>query len=153
MKQLVLILFTIIISFNVDAQRRRDMNRIPQNNSEPTEQEIAKRKRMIEERKNEFIGNFLTTLEADEFQKEIIRQQLNTFYVEKIAILKTRFERSFDREQAINHLEETHFADLNELISVDDMAKIREMIKGNFDENEVKKEKKKKKKKRKKDKG
>ena len=108
---------------------------------------------MIEERKNEFIGNFLTTLEADEFQKEIIRQQLNTFYVEKIAILKTRFERSFDREQAINHLEETHFADLNELISVDDMAKIREMIKGNFDENEVKKEKKKKKKKRKKDKG
>ena len=38
MKQLVLILFTIIISFNVDAQRRRDMNRIPQNNSEPTEQ-------------------------------------------------------------------------------------------------------------------
>lgn len=153
MKQLVLILFTVIISFNVDAQRRRNMNRIPQTSSKPTEQEIEKRKRMIEERKNEFITNFLTTLEADDFQKEIIKQHLNSFYEEKIAILKTQFERTFDRQQAITKLEETHFSELKELISKDDMVKIKEMIKGNFDEKEVKKERKKKKEKKKKNKG
>lgn len=154
MKQLVLLLFTIIISFNVDAQRRRDMNRIPQTNSQPSDQEIEKRKRMIEDRKNEFIANFLITLEGDEFQKEIVKQHLNSFYDEKMAVLKTPFERSFEREQAIKKLENTHFADLKNLISEDDMLKIKEMITGKFDEKEVKKEKKKKKKrKRNKDKG
>lgn len=154
MKQLVLILFTIILSFSVDAQMRRNMNnRIPQTNSEPTEQEIAKRNRMIEERKNEFIDNFLTTLEGDEFQKEIVKQHLNSFYDEKLVILKTQFERIFERDEAIKKLEETHFSDLKDLISEDDMSKIKEMIKGKFDEKEVKKEKKKKRKKRKKNKG
>ena len=41
-----------------------------------------------------------------------------------------------------------HFKDLEELISESDMAKIKEMIKGNFDEKEIVKEKRKKKKKK-----
>jgi hypothetical protein len=152
MKKIILILITLMISLTLYGQRPSNMNRIPQTSSEPTEQEIAKRKRMMEERKDEFIANFLTTLEGDEFQKEIIKQSLNSFYVEKIAVLKTQFERSFDREQAIKNLEDTHFLDLKDLISEGDMTKIRELIKGNFDEKEVKKEKKKKRKNKKKDK-
>ena len=83
MKKTVLILFTLFIGLNVFGQRRRDMNGIPQTNREPTEQEIAKHKRMIEERKNEFVANFLTTLEADDFQKEIIKQTLLSFLMPK----------------------------------------------------------------------
>jgi len=135
-------------SFNVDAQQRRNMNRIPQTSSEPSEKEIAKRKRMAEDRKDEFIANFITTLEADDFQKEIIKQHLNSFYDEKIGIFKTPYERTFEREQAIKKLEETHFKELENLISKDDMGKIKEMIKGNFDEKEVKKKKKRKEKKK-----
>lgn len=153
MKNLVIILFTIILGFNVNAQMRRDMNRIPQTRSEPTEQEIAKQKRMIEDRKNEFIDNFLTTLEGDEFQKEIVKQHLNTFYDAKLAILKTPFDRSFEREQAVKKLEDNHFLDLKNLISEDDMSKIKEMIRGKFDEKEVKKERKKRKKRKEKDNG
>lgn len=154
MKKIVLVLFALFIGLNVFGQRSRSMNnRIPQTSREPSKQDIEKRDRMVKERKDEFVANFLTTLEADDFQKEIIKQYLNSFYDAKIAILKTRFEHTFDREQAVKKLEDTHFTDLKELITEGDMAKIKVMITGGFNEKEAVKEKKKKKKKRKKDKG
>ncbi|WP_438964060.1 hypothetical protein [Winogradskyella sp.] len=148
-KTVVAIVF-LFLSLNVLSQTRRDRMGNPQVNREPTEQEIAKREREIEQRKQEYISNFLTTLEADEFQQVIIRQHLNSYYDAKLAVLKTRFERSFDRANAIKHLENTHFEELKTLISEGDMNKIQDMIEGDFDEKAVKKEKKKKKKKKKK---
>jgi hypothetical protein len=155
MKKIVFIIFALFIGLNVFGQRQRrgNMNGIPQTNREPTEQEIAKRDRLIKERKDEFIANFITTLEADDFQKEIIKQTLNSFFEARVALYKTRFEHSLDRKKAAEQLEESHFKELKELISEHDMTKIKEMLKGGFDEKEVKKEKKKKKKKRKKEKG
>ena len=67
MKKIILILFALFIGLNVYSQRRGNMNGIPQANREPSKQEIAKYKRLVEERKNEYIANFLTTLEADDF--------------------------------------------------------------------------------------
>jgi hypothetical protein len=151
MKKIVFIAFVLFVGLNVYGQRRRgNMNGIPQTNREPTEKEIAKRQQMMEDRKNEYIANFLTTLDADDFQKEIVKQSLNSFYDAKMIILQTKFERTFDREQAIKQLEDTHFKELEELISEGDMIKIKEMIKGNFDEKEVEKKKKKSKRKKKK---
>ena len=145
MKKTILILFTLFLTLNIQAQRsRRNTNNIPQTNREPTEQEIAKREREIEERKDEYIDNFLTTLEADEFQKHIIKQNVNSFFEEKIAILKTPFEHSLDRNTAIKALENTHFIELEELISESDMTKLMDMIEGGFDEKEVKKKRNKK---------
>lgn len=154
MKKILLIVFTLIIGFNVygQRQRRRDMTGIPQTNREPSKQEIAKHKRMLEDRKQEFIANFLTTLEADDFQKEIIKQHINSYFDEKVALSKVKFEHTLDRDKAIKKLDDTHFADLEELISKEDMAKIKDMITGGFDEKEVKKEKKKKKKRKKRNK-
>ncbi len=149
MKKTLLILFTLFLVSNIHGQVRRNRMGTPQVQSKPSEQDIEKRKRMIEERKQEYISNFLTTLEADEFQKEIIRQNLNTFYDAKLAILQTPFDRSFDRQNAIKKLESTHFEEIETLISKSDMDKIKEMITGDFDEKEVKKEKKKKKKRKK----
>lgn len=148
----IIILMLFVFSFNtIDAQIRRgglgmNRNRMPQTNNQPTEKDIEKHKRMMEERKEEYIANFLTTLEADEFQKEIIKQTLNGFFDEKVALYKEQYDRIFDRNQAVKKLEETYFLELEELISENDMAKIREMIKGDFDENEVKKKERKKKK-------
>jgi len=151
MKKIALILFALLFGLNIHAQRRRgQMNQIPQTNREPTEKEIAKRERDMEERKEEYIDNFITTLEADEFQKHIIKQKILSFYEAKIKLYKTPFERSFDRERAIEKLDNTHFKDLEELISENDMSKIKELIKGDFNEKEV--VKKKKKRRRKKDK-
>ncbi|MEO1033318.1 MAG: hypothetical protein AAFX55_18160 [Bacteroidota bacterium] len=149
MKKLILIALALLLGFSSYAQRRDRMGNpiVPR---EPTEEEIAKYQRLIEERKDEYIANFITTLEADDFQKEIIKQYLNSYFDRKEELLKVRYERSFDRQQAMKKLDDTHFKELEELISKNDMVKIKEMIKGDFDEKEVKKKKKKKKKKRKK---
>lgn len=153
MKKLVLLVFAILMGMNIHAQRQRgNMNGIPDTNREPTEQEIAKREREMEERKEEYIDNFLTTLEADEFQKHIIKQNINSFFEAKIVIINTKFEHYLDRIKAIEDLENTHFKDLEELISEGDMTKIKEMIKGKFDEKEVVKKKKKKRKNKKRNK-
>ncbi|MCA0153214.1 hypothetical protein [Winogradskyella vincentii] len=150
MKKIVIALLLLFLGLNVYSQTRRDRMGNPQVSSEPSEQDIEKRKRMIEERKLEYIDNFLSTLEADEFQKVIIKQHLLTYYDAKMAVLKTRFEHSLDRNNAIKALEDNHFKELETVISEGDMNKIQDMIKGDFDEKAVKKEKKKKKKKKKK---
>ncbi|MBU2930232.1 hypothetical protein [Winogradskyella psychrotolerans] len=142
MKKIVLLIFTIILTLNSNAQSNR----------EPSEQEIAKYEREAEERKEEYIANFLTTLEADDFQKQIIKQTINSFLDEKIALFKIKYEHRLDREAAVKKLEDTHFLELKELISEDDMTKITELIKGDFNEKEVVKEKKKKRKKEKRNK-
>ncbi|MBU2921381.1 hypothetical protein KO504_08510 [Winogradskyella psychrotolerans] len=152
MKNTFLIIFLLFISLNAFSQRNRDIGRIPQATNEPTEQEIATREREVEERKDEYINNFLSTLEGDEFQKHITKQTIVSFFDAKLAILKIKYEHYLDRKAAIEHLEKTHFTELKELISESDMTKITEMIKGEFDEKEVvkkKKEKRKKKKRRK----
>jgi len=143
MKKTFLIVFALFIGLNVFSQSRRDRMGNPRISRQPTEKDIEKRKRMIEERKEEFIANFLTTLEADDFQKEITKQTLNSFYDAKMQLLSTNFARTFEREQVIKNLEKTHFKELKELISENDMKKIQKLIRGEFDEKEVIKERKK----------
>lgn len=150
MKKTVLVLFALFLVLNVFGQRRRNTNPVPQTSTEPTDQEIAKRKRDLLERKNEYIANFLTTLEADDFQKEITKQYLNSFYDARLEVLKIRFDHLIDRKEALKNLEDNHFVELKELISEGDMSKIKDLIKGDFNEKEVVKEKKKKKKKKRK---
>lgn len=142
MKKTILIVFALFIGLNVFSQTRRDRMGNPQISRQPSEQDIEKRKRLIEERKEEYIANFLTTLEADDFQKEITKQKLNSFFDAKMELLNTRFERNFEREQAIKKLETNHFKELKELISKNDMEKIQELIQGEFDEKEVVKKRK-----------
>ena len=152
MKKAALLTFILLLAFSTYAQSRRDRMGNPVISREPTEDEIAKYEQKLEDRKDEFIANFLTTLEADDFQKEIIKQYLNSYFEAKKEVLKIKYEHSIDRKEAIKKLNETHFKDLEELISENDMTKIKDMIKGDFDEKEVKKKKKKKRKKKKKDK-
>ena len=152
MKRIALLTFALILGLNTFAQGRRDRMGNPVINREPTKEEIAKYEQKVEERKDEYIANFLTTLEADDFQKEIIKQKIYSFFDAKIAIFKTQYDHNLDRKEAIKKLEENHFKELEELISENDMKKVREMIKGDFDEKEVIKDKKKKKRKKRKDK-
>ncbi|OZV68675.1 hypothetical protein [Winogradskyella aurantia] len=147
MKKLV-VLITIFSVIQGYSQGRRGQNGIAQPSREVREKEIEKRQRDMEERKEEYIKTFISTLEADAFQKEIIKQSISSFYDTKLEILKTEYEHRLDRKDALTKLEQTHFKDLENLISEDDMVKIQELVKGNFDEKEVKKKKKKKKKKK-----
>ncbi|MDO1500493.1 hypothetical protein Q2T40_10170 [Winogradskyella maritima] len=153
MKKILVLLLLIGFGTSVDAQMRRGgdplrQSRIPQQPQEPTEEQKEEYARKMKERQEEYLANFITTLEADDFQKEIIKQNLNSYFEKKIAIYKLPFERSIQRQDAIKQLDDTHFKELETLISEKDMLKIKEMIKGDFNENEVKKKKKKKRRKK-----
>ena len=114
------------------------------------ESQKERTERKMEERKQEYIDNFLSTLNADDFQKEIIKQKLISFFDEKIALSKQQYGRSFEYQEAVRKLEDSHFKDIEPMLTEENMAKIKEMIQGDFDEKEVIKEKKKKKDKKKK---
>lgn len=150
MKTFVFIALTALLGFNSYAQINRNMNnRIPQTNRQPTDQEIAKRDRMMKERRDEFIANFLSSLDGDAFQKEIVKQHLNTFYEAKLKLFQTPFDHKLEREKEIKKLEDTHFKDLEGMLSKSDMKKIKTMITGGFNEKEYLKKKKKKEKRKK----
>jgi hypothetical protein len=159
MKKIVLIIFALFLALSVFGQNRNQnqrqsqsqRNNIPQTSSKPTEQEIAKRQREIDDRKDEYIANFLTTLEADEFQKHIIKQNLDSFYVASVELSKTDFGHVLDRQAAFKNLKDTYFVELEDIISESDMTKLKELISGKFNEKEVLSKKEKKKKKKKKD--
>jgi len=151
MKKVVLLTFALILGFSTYAQSRRDRMGNPIISREPTKEEIARYEQKIEERKDEYIANFLTTLEADDFQKEIVKQYLNSYFEAKKEVLKVKYEHSIDRKEAIKNLNDSHFKDLEELISANDMKKLNDLITGEFDEKEVKNKKKKKRKKNKED--
>jgi hypothetical protein len=125
-------------------------NKIVSQNVLPNESQKERTERKIEERKQEYINNFLSTLNADDFQKEIIKQKLISFFDEKIALSKQQYSRSFEYQEAVRKLEDSHFKDIEPMLTEENMAKIKEMIQGDFDEKEVIKEKKKKKDKKKK---
>ena len=116
----------------------------------PNESQKERTERKMEERKQEYIDNFLSTLNADDFQKEIIKQKLISFFDEKIALSKQQYGRNFEYQEAVRKLEDSHFKDIEPMLTEENMAKIKEIIQGDFDEKEVIKEKKKKKDKKKK---
>ncbi|MEM9679252.1 MAG: hypothetical protein AAF901_02925 [Bacteroidota bacterium] len=151
MRTLVFTLLFTVVSLTAFAQRRPMRGNIPQNNQQPTQEDIEERKRKMEERREEYIANFIATLEADDFQKVIIKQTLDSYFEKKINLYKIPYQSSVEREDAVKELDENHFKELEELISENDMKKIREMLAGGFDEKEAKKKKKKKKKNKNKD--
>lgn len=114
-------------------------------NTPPNESQKVRMEQKMEERKQDYINNFLYTLDADEFQKEIIKQKLNSFFDEKIILLKRPYNRSIELQEAITNLENSHFKDIVNMVSEDTMKKIIEMAQGDFNEKEVVKEKRKKK--------
>lgn len=115
-------------------------------NTPPNESQKVRMEQKMEERKQDYINNFLYTLDADEFQKEIIKQKLNSFFDEKIILLKRPYNRSVELQEAITNLENSHFKDIVNMVSEDTMKKIIEMAQGDFNEKEVVKEKRKKRK-------
>ncbi|MGF1555410.1 hypothetical protein [Paucihalobacter sp.] len=116
-------------------------------NVPPNESQKVRMEQKMEERKQDYINNFLYTLEVDEFQKEIIRQKLNSFFDEKINILKRPYKRSIEFQEAITSLENSHFKDIEEMVTKTTMTKIIEMAQGDFNEKDVLREKRKNKKK------
>lgn len=152
MKKLVLLICVLLSTSNVIAQfGNQRQNRLgrQQPNTAPTETQIANLEKKAAERQQEYIKSFITTLEADEFQKEIAKITIDDYYIETKKFLELKFDNSLERKDAFDDFKEKHFKELKSLLSEDDNKKLDEFLEGKY-KDENKKEKKRKKKKRKK---
>lgn len=120
------------------------------------QQDEAEMKKQIEtfqkklkEDQEERIQKFVSELNTDDFQKEIIKQKLNTYYDEKKLILQDETLKYFEKDEKLSILDASYFSDIKDIISEDTMTAIKNFIKDNT--SELKKQKKKKKKKNRKD--
>jgi hypothetical protein len=107
------------------------------------EKAIERYEKESKEKQDKFIQDFLDELGVDAFQKEIIKQNLYAYIEKKQKIYKLGL-KSYEFEDEVKKLNETHFLDIQYLISEGTMNEIQKLIKG---DNNKKKEKNKKKKK------
>ncbi|MFD2917824.1 hypothetical protein [Psychroserpens luteus] len=105
----------------------------------------------MEQKKREYINDFVGTLKVDDFQKEIIKQQMESYFEEyqKINMLGLR---EFERKTYVQNLDDKHFRDLKAMITEEQMSKIMDALKGKWNHSEEKKKKKKDKKRKNKNK-
>ena len=101
-------------------------------------------------KQEQYISDFLATIEVDDFQKEIITQTMKSYFEEfkKINMLQVR---DVQRQELVENLDNTHFKDLKAMVSEDTMSKIMDAVKGKWKQ-ETNREKKKRLKKEKKNK-
>lgn len=106
----------------------------------------------MEKKKKEYISEFVGTLKVDDFQKEIIKQQMESYFTELQKINMIAGLRDFERKTYVQNLDDSHFRDLKAMITEEQMSKIMDALKGKWDRSEEKKKKKKEKKRKKKNK-
>ncbi len=125
---------------------RQNNNRRPNTNKVVTEEDKEKALERYEkeskEKQDELIRDFLNELAIDDFQKEIIKQNLYTYIEKKKAIFKSGL-KSYEIKDVVEKLDATHFLDIENILSEGVMEKIQKLIKGG-DTEKKKKEKKKK---------
>lgn len=122
----------------------RQTSVVPQTNTERDPKDVEAE---FQEKLENHIQNFINTLEVDAFQKHIIKQKLDSYYVAKLALLNSGLESRIEFEEKVEVLDNTHFNDLNELTPKNIQDSIQKFIK--IEEMEPANQKKKKNKKKK----
>ena len=151
----ILTLIILIGSSSVFAQNYNQRNNqiggrqysvVPRSNTEPNPEETEKE---FQEKLEIYIKDFVKKLEVDEFQKHIIKQKLDSYFVQKRALFKSGIESRQGLEEKIKYLDATHFNDLNGMTPKHVQDSIQNFI--NTKPKETSKKKKKKGNKKKKD--
>lgn len=116
-----------------------------------TQDEIQKQQQEFEEKAldqlNARIITFLAEQPIDDFQKEIIKQKLISYYQAKKSIYMNGSLKYYERDEQVLNLDNSYFLDIKNMISENTMSQIQLFIKdaGATLEKEKKKKKKKKK--------
>nr|WP_321235524.1 hypothetical protein [uncultured Psychroserpens sp.] len=105
------------------------------------QQQIERYQEEAEKQKQEYITEFMTTIDVDDFQKEIIVQTLNSYFEELVKINKLGL-KSYERETHVERLDKIHFKDVKAIVSEETMAKIMDAVKGKWKKKSGKKKKK-----------
>ena len=83
----------------------------------------------IKEKLEDRIQTFVTQLQVDDFQKEIIKQKLHSYYMEQKAIYQDASLKYFERDEQLNTLSNSHFDDIKSMVSDETMSQIEIFIK------------------------
>ncbi len=118
---------------------------VGQSQSDAQKQQEAYEKK-VHEQLEELTSKFLGQLEVDDFQKEIIKQKIQTYYQVRKKIYTDQTLKYFERDEQLEALVINHFYDIKELVSEDTMGQIQSFVKDGGAA--IKKEKKKNKKKK-----
>ncbi|GGI57553.1 hypothetical protein [Winogradskyella haliclonae] len=152
MKRVFILICILLTTATATAQfGRQRQNRLGRQQPNPITDENRKvsMEKKAAERQEEYIINFLSILEADDFQKEIAKLTLNDYFAKVKELVKLDFENSAQRKDTFDALKEEHFKELKSLLSAKDNYELDKLLKGEFRENEIKKKKKKKRRKKK----
>lgn len=150
-KSLIVVLFLLMISSTAIGQSymndpyRTNRNRsvVPRANTMPDKEDYDK---IIQEKLEVHINNYVNGLEVDEFQKHIIKQKLESYYSERMAIVKKEGMDRDTKKKSIEYLENNHFNDIKNITSAEVQESIQEFIRTDPNTTSNKKEKRKKKK-------
>jgi lipase chaperone LimK len=129
-----LVLLSLLLAIPCTAQTTDDAQKARENYEQKVLEEVNNR-----------IQTFTTNLEVDEFQKEIIKQKLQSYYARKKELFVDGSLKYYERDEKVNALNLTHFSDISNMISEDTMDKIQLFIQdaGSTLEKQNKKKKKK----------
>lgn len=97
-----------------------------------TQDDIEKQRKeymeKAETKLNERVLLFTSQLDADDFQKEIIKQKLRTYYEAQKSIYTDPTLKYYERDEQMSKLGATHFSDIENLISKENMSEIQSFI-------------------------
>lgn len=115
-----------------------------QTNEAAMKKQKEKMVKEIQMKQDEYINDFINSLEVDDFQKEIIKQKMYAYFEAKKAIYIEN-QQEIKRMELVEQLDSTHFLDIKEMVTEDTMTKIMESVKGTAKTKDKKKKKKNKK--------
>lgn len=110
------------------------------------EKQRAEYEKKVKEELDSRVQEFVSELAIDDFQKEIVKQKMHSYYQERVKIYQNQELKYYERDEQISQLTHTHFADVSEMISEEVMTQIQMFVKDGG--TELKKQKKKNKRKK-----
>lgn len=97
-----------------------------------TAEEAEKQRELYEEKTlesiDEHIQEFLSDLKIDEFQKEILKLKLDSYYEKRKAFFMDGSLKYYERDEKLDLLNTSHFSDIKNMFSEETMSQIQIFI-------------------------
>lgn len=113
-------------------------------NDDVEKQRAEYEKKVLEEMDSRTL-EFLSQLQVDDFQQQIIKQKIESYFQERKKIFYNQDLKYFERDEQLSMLTSTHFLDIKDMITDDIMEQIKSFVKDGGAEMKKNKTKKKKK--------
>src|SRR5690606_37067862 len=97
--------------------------------SNDVEKQRAEYEKKALEEMDSRIREFTGQLQVDDFQKEIIKQKIHSYFEERKKIFYNQDLKYFERDEQLLTLTNTHFSDIKNIINEDTMEQIKSFLK------------------------